>query len=340
MSFLSKIVTILIFIMLMAISYIYIKKSIKYNYKEPNIEQIMQTKLSNGYLDKEIKRAIKEKRYSDIEIFTKLADRFGIKLQNSTKELIDKENTTTKKITRGVRNFLKGFLSGKSHNSIETAGAIASDFTIYGDLRDVNTEGQKYITNQPYDKMILGLSMAGLALSATQIVTFGGSSTLKVAASSLKLAKRDKVLTKEFSNILSQKLNEAINYKALKGIKYGSINEIKESIKTIKNSVNLKPIKPILKEYRNLQKNTSFSDSIALLKYVDNTQDLKAVAKLSKRYKGATLGIFKIMGKNAFRLVKAGIKWSKDLIIGIAGLILSLIGFLFSFKYLVKIKHK
>ena len=328
MRFLTKILTLLIFLTLMGISYIYAKKNFAYSYKEPNIEQIMHTKLQNGYLDREISKAIKEKRFKDIKIYTNLADRFGIELKPATKELIKEEFTTTKKITRGVKNFVKGFLSGKANSGTEVAGAVASDFTIYGDLRDIRREGEKYIADEPYDKMILGLSMAGLALSATQLVTFGGSSTLKAAASSLKIAKREKVLTKGFSKTISKDLEKAVDIESLKHLKLGSIKELKADAKIIKNSVNTKPLKPLLTNVHTIAKNTSIADSIALLKYIDNTKDLKSVAKLSKRYKGATRGIFKLMSKNAFRLVKVGVKWSKNLIIGVAGFIFSAFGFL------------
>ncbi len=336
MRFLLKFLTLLIFLGLMGVSYIYTKRSLSYNYKEPDVDLIMKDKLANGYLDSEIKKAIEEKRFKDITIYTKLADRFGIELKKSTKDLVAGESTTVKKLTRGVKNFVSGFVSGEAESGVEVAGAITSDFTLYGDLRDISKEGRKFIEDRPYDKLILGVSMAGVALSASQLITLGGSSSLKVAASSLKIAKRQKALTKGFSKIVSQKISKSIDFNALKSIKYGSLKEIKNSSKIIKNSVNLKPLKPLFNNLHTIQKNTSVADSIHLLKYIDNTKELKSVAKLSKRYKGATRGIFKIMGKNIFKLVKVGIKWSKNLILSLIGFAFSSLGFLLSLIRLFK----
>ncbi len=326
----KKLLALLIFASAMFIFYTYFKKSISYNYKEPNIEQLVKAKSQDNYLDKEIVAAIKAKKFDDAKVYEDLAKEFNITLLPQTKELIAKENTTAKKIKRGAKNFFNGFISGKANNGVEVAGAVASDFTIYGDLRDITVEGKKYIDDKPYDKLILGLSMAGLALSASQFVTLGSSSTLKVGASTLKVAKREKLLSKNFTKILSERVGKTVDFKALKRVKLGSISELKRSSKIIKNSVHLAPIKPIFKNLKTIEKSTSISDTIHLMKYVDNTKDLKNIAKLSKRYKGATRGLLKIFGKNIFRLVKVGVKWTTPLIISVAGFILSAFGFIYT----------
>jgi len=325
----------LIFLFTLIVGGYFFKKSITYEYKEPNISAIMQSKLKNGYLDKKIVETIKSKNFDDLEVYSKLANRFGVELNSTTKKLIEKENTTSKKIVRNIESFTKGFLSGKANNGVGVAGSITSDFTLYGDLRDIYKEGNRYLDNKPYDKYILALSMIGVGLSGATIISLGGASGVKVATSTLKLAKREKMLTKGFSKVLGDKLSKTVNFKALKEMKFNSIAAIKKDSKIVKNSINIKPIKPIFKDINQIYKNTSLADSIHLLKYVDNTKDLKAVAKLGKRYKGATRGIFKVLGKNAIRLVKGSIKWSAKLIYAAILITLSILGFfmaLFSFK--------
>ena len=54
-----------------------------------------------------------------------------------------------------------------------------------------------------------------------------------------------------------------------------------------------------------VRKNTSVIDSIYLLKYVDNAEDLKSVNRLSKRFGIHTRGVFRLLGKTAIRGVKA-----------------------------------
>jgi AraC-like DNA-binding protein len=324
----KKLLTLSFLAIAIVIFYNYFKSSFKYNYKEPNIKELVYAKTKNHYLDLQIQKAIKEKKYDDAKIYLDLANEFNITLLPKTKELVKNEFTTTKKLLRGTKEFFNGFISGKANNGTQIAGAITSDFTIYGDLRDVTIEGKKYINDKPYDKLILGLSMAGLALSASTFVTLGSSASIKVGTSALKVAKREKMLTKGFSKTLNDTLNKSIDYKALKSIKLGSIKELKQSSKIVKNSVKLQHLKPILKDLETIKSSTSLTDTIHLLKYVDNSKDLTKIAKVSKKYKKATRGIFKLFGKNIFRLTKVGIKWSKTLIISLAGLILASIAFL------------
>ena len=308
--------------------YSYLTKGIKYQYKEPNVRQMVLAKTKNHYLDKKISQLIEQNKYDEAKAYINLSKEFNITLLPQTKELIKKEYSTSKKIIRGTKSFFNGFISGKANSTTEVAGAITSDFTIYGDLRDITLEGKKYINNEPYDKLILGLSMAGVALSATTLFTLGTSEALKVGTSSLKIAKRQKYLTKGFSKTLGDTLEKTIDFKALKRVKLGSLDELKQSSKIIKNSVKLKHPKPILKDLNSIKKSTSITDTIHLMKYVDNTKDLKNIAKLSKRYKGATRGILKLFGKNVFRLIKVGIKWTTPLIISAVGLALASITFI------------
>lgn len=325
----KKLLTLIFFAGASVVFFIYLQKNLGYNYKRPNIEELVKAKVKNHYLDKKIQEAIRDKNFDEVEVYTNLARDFNITLLPQTKELIAKENTLTKKILRGTTNFVNGFIKGEAKNGAQMAGAITSDLTLYGDLRDITIEGKKYIEDKPYDKLILGLSLAGATLSATTFVTLGSSSSLKVGASTLKLAKREKYLTKSFSKSLSNLINKSIDYKALRSIKFTSIAELKQSPKIIKNSINLKPLKPIFKEIKTIKNSTSIADTVHLMKYVDNSSDLKALAKLSKRYKGSTRGILKLFGKNIFRTLKVTIKWTTPLLISIVGLIVSILGFIY-----------
>lgn len=290
----------------------------------------MQKKLQNGYLDRQIAQAIKQKSFDDAVMYQNLANGFGVELNATTQKLIAQENTTAKKITRGIKSFVSGFLSGHANNTTEAVGSIVSDFTLYGDLRDIHREGSKYLANQEYDRFVLGLSMVGVGLSAVTLLSLGSSSGVKAAASTLKLAKKERVLSKGFSKVLNSRLDKSVDFKVLKKVRFSSIADIRKDSKIIAKSVHLKPIKPLLKDMRTLQKNTTTADSLHLLRYVDSAKDLQSISRLSKRYKSATKGIFKVMGKRAIRLVKGGIKWSRKLIYAAVAMVLSLLGLLFA----------
>lgn len=329
----KRLLVILFSLLLFAMSANYLLSHIEYSYHEPNIKALLETKLQKGELDKRILQALKQNRYDEAQGYIRLAKTFNIDLNETTKQAFAKQSTTTKKLVRGAKNFIGGFFSGKGESGTAIAGAVTSDFTLYGDLRDIYREGSHYLANESYDRFILAISMVGVALSATTVITLGSSGALKGAASVLKLAKREKYLTKGFSRVLEQRLAKSVDTKALKSIHFRSIDEIKKSSRVIAKSVHLKPLKPLLKDIHTIQKNSSVADSLKLLKYVDNTKELKAVAKLTKRYKGATVGIFKLLGKRAIRLVKGSIKWSSKLLFAALSALFSVFAFLFGIFY-------
>jgi hypothetical protein len=53
-----------------------------------------------------------------------------------------------------------------------------------------------------------------------------------------------------------------------------------------------------------IRKSTSVADSVNLLRYVDNTQDLNRLHRVTQRYGVQTTGIFRLLGKGAVRGVK------------------------------------
>ncbi len=324
---------------LFGLSLNYLNNHIVYSYHEPDIKALLDAKLYNGELDKRVLEALRQEHYEEAQGYVKLARTFNIDLNKSTMQAFSAEGTTAKKLLRETKSFLGGFFSGNGEDSSAVAGAVAADFTLYGDLRDIYKEGSRYLANESYNHFILAISMVGVALSATTVVTLGASSALKSAASVLKLAKRQKYLTKGFTSLLESRLAKSVDTKALKSIHLRSIEEVKKSGRVIAKSVDLKPLKPLLRDIRAMQKSSSVADTLKLLKYVENADELKAVAKLTKRYRGATVGVFKLLGKRAIRLVKGSIKWGGKLLFAVLSMVVSIIGLLlglFSNLYLIK----
>jgi len=66
------------------------------------------------------------------------------------------------------------------------------------------------------------------------------------------------------------------------------------------------------------------------MKYIDNEKDLKAVLKLSNKYKKNTKGVLKVLGKSALRGSKFVLKKSAKFIYYLYGLVASIIGFIVS----------
>jgi len=71
------------------------------------------------------------------------------------------ENTWWQK----VKSTVYGAVTGKICDKYSAYGAISTDYTVAGDLRDLVVQGWNYLTNEEVDGVVVTLSMYGLALS-------------------------------------------------------------------------------------------------------------------------------------------------------------------------------
>jgi hypothetical protein len=85
----------------------------------------------------------------------------------------------------------EGVVWGSSDELEGQISAVASDFFVVGDIRDLTLEGLKWVNGEEVDEFTAALSAIGLAASAGSWLTAGGSLSAKPALSFLKTA--DKV---------------------------------------------------------------------------------------------------------------------------------------------------
>ena len=320
--------------LLFLISAIFFGWTFRYTYatkvQEPDIEKELKQVATQKYLNQKIKEALQEDRVDDAKTYIDLANFEKIPLDKELLSQLEEKETPIASALRGVKDFASGFISGKSENGASLGGSVVSDFTVVGDLRDTYKEGSKYLAGESYDKFLLNISLIGIAITASAYVSFGATAPVKTGEAVIKSAYKSGKLTKGFTKVLDKKLAQSVDLKLLKKADFSSISKMKSSAKSIVKSINPKPLKGLLKELNTIKKNTSFSDSIKLLKYADNEKDLVKIAKVSAKYKKHTAGIFKVLGKRVLRAGKVVVKYTAKFILNIVGFLLSVIGFFVS----------
>jgi len=215
---------------------------------------------------------IQEKRYAEADDYLSYFMQFdyvkenpkAVELYNALKEKRDSFDYKKEKIIEGI-------IKGKSDESIGKMSALASDFLVIGDIRDLILQGDNYINDKEVDKVIVALSSLGLIATASTIYSMGATAPAKNSISILKYAKRvDKI---------PNWLNKTIIREA----------KVSKETKSLKNLQNV--FEPIYKLYQRV----GLKDTLRLLKETKNVNELKGVLKLSKRF-----------GKNSAQLVKLG----------------------------------
>ena len=151
--------------------------------------------------------------------FLDLADAHGFKVDDDRRGRI-----AALALPDARERLLDGVASGASDTWLGTAGAVTADVVGISDVRDLWQEGGKLIQGEPYDKVILGLSTAGLALTGITVASLlpssGGSIAARVPVARglgvLKGARRAGLLSRELAGKLTGMAASAIDGVALK----------------------------------------------------------------------------------------------------------------------------
>jgi hypothetical protein len=96
-----------------------------------------------------------------------------------------------------ARSFARGLILGETDSIAAFGGTALGDLFVFGDLRDVTRQGVGFMRGEPVDKAVVGLSLAGIALTAGTYVSLGallperfGLSVIKAAAKSGRIGAR------------------------------------------------------------------------------------------------------------------------------------------------------
>ncbi|HEV7336027.1 MAG TPA: hypothetical protein VGO06_08670 [Bosea sp. (in: a-proteobacteria)] len=116
---------------------------------------------------------------------------------------------------RAASDFGHGFVAGARDSDAAFAGALASDVTGFGDLRDLALEGRKLLGGEGADETILALSAVGLAVSAATWVSMGGGLPARGGLSAVKAAGKAKLLSPALTASLGRAAAGALDRPAL-----------------------------------------------------------------------------------------------------------------------------
>lgn len=205
-------------------------------------------------------------------------------------------------------DYLAGFVSGEGETLAGLGGAITSDLTVYGDIRDIVVEGGKMIAGEDYSAFILGLSTVGLAATAGTIATGGGGIVVKAGLSFVKFAKRSGHLTAAFAARLTRLAGEAIDMPALKQAlrrvnpadPFGSWAALATYARTVKGA----RLFDLLGKMEDIRAAVGTAEALRILKRVETLEEIDDLHGLAKVAGKRTRGVMELTGKTSLRAIK------------------------------------
>lgn len=275
---------------------------------DPFIKAELSQVTSGSDLSRRIDQALDNGAYDDAVMYGDIATYMGVEIEPGTSARLAHEQSLGPTVLRNTGSFFEGFVSGQGGDTASFMGALTSDLTVVGDVRDIGTEGTKLVNGEDYSELVLGLSVVGLAATAATVATSGGALPARVGISILKVAKKAGTLTSRFARDMARLLGEAVNFEklrgALKGVNLADSSATRHAVADYASGVSFARLTPVLDNVATLEKTVGPAESVRLMKYVGKSEDLADITKMSGRLGKKTRGVVELTGKTSLRAFK------------------------------------
>lgn len=245
---------------------------------------------------------------ADTMLYLDIARKAGIPLAGGLEAAAYAIQTREQSFDEQLSDYVAGFVSGRGDSLAGLGGAITSDLTVYGDLRDITIEGGKMIAGEEYSEFILGLSAVGIAATAGTIATGGGGIVVKAGVSLVKFAKRTGHMTAAFAARLLRLSEDAIDLPGLKTAlrsinladPAGSWTRLTKYLGDVKDARIFK----VMGKMEDIRQEVGTVEALRLMKRMDRIEDVDDIHSIAKAAGKRTRGVMELTGKTSFRAIK------------------------------------
>src|SRR5215813_6736226 len=172
--------------------------------------------------------------------------------------------------------FTRGFFAGNPDDMASLAGTAAGDLLVIGDVRDAAREGWRFARGEEPNRLVLGLSLGGLAVTAGTFASFGLAAPARAGLSVVKAAGK----------------SERIGARLLRFLRYekpAALVEVAGNIGTV-------------------QAKAGGRAAIEAVQLAQGPRDLAAFGRLAVAKAGKTRAILKLLGRGAIAITGSHIE--------------------------------
>ena len=163
--------------------------------------QLTDLALDRGFdaavAEREIRAALAGNDPELAQSFVELARERAVALDPELVAQADADMQAWSSFGSTARRFARGFFAGNPDDMASLAGTAAGDLLVIGDVRDAAREGWRFARGEEPNRLVLGLSLGGIAVTAGTFASFGlaaparaGLSLVKVAGKSERIGAR------------------------------------------------------------------------------------------------------------------------------------------------------
>ena len=309
---LSRLGASLLFLTLLALGLAYVFDYTFHILLEKAVRADLSAAATPGRINIKILEALEKDDVEEADMYADIGRYMNYEIPPDTQRRLDEAHSMSATVVRNTWEFGTGFVTGEGDSTAGLAGAVTSDLTVIGDVRDIAAEGGKWLAGKDYNELIIGLSMVGIAATGLTVATGGGGIIAKAGVSILKAAKRAGKLTKEFGELLVRMTRDAVNMPALReALRTTDLTDLARTQRVLTDyarGVRSAEIFPVLSRIGGMNKVVGPAETIRLMKYVKDGESLEDVALMTERYGVKTRGIIELTGKASLRAFKTAFR--------------------------------
>ncbi|MEM7693943.1 MAG: hypothetical protein AAF318_05800 [Pseudomonadota bacterium] len=284
-------------------------------FEERAIRADLQAATSGDILSDRTLAAVAEGDIDGAEQYRALGQELFKPISPEATAALDEANGTLATIVRNASDFAGAYITGHADNAAGLAGAVVSDLTVVGDVRDIISEGGKAAVGEDYSEFLLALAAVGLAAEGVTIATGGTSLVLKAGISVLKVAKRTGNLTAEFSARLVGLAKAAARRadgpppaaagaveaaRAAAGLATGPARMTRSAARA--------ELAATLGAVNTMAGNAGASNAVRLMRFVRTGADAARIAEFTGRFARRSRVVAELTGKVALRSFRLGVR--------------------------------
>ena len=208
-------------------------------------------------------------------------------------------------ITRTAGQLWSGAVTGEAASPTAFAGALASDLTVIGDVRDLAQQGMLY---PDQDNLTVALAATGIVMTGALAVSGGTSVAGKVGISAIKAAKKMGRLSKGLERQLIRLTADAVDSKALRALTRDLGNwNFAAALDSTKRLIKPRVINELTEtgdSVRRVFVKQGYRGTLQVLESAETTGDIRQLTRVSERLGGKFRGAL---------LLKRGARLTLDL---------------------------
>lgn len=182
-----------------------------------------------------------------------------------------------------------------------------------GDVLGLSRAGVAFARGEEIDQFDLGLSIVGLAATVTLLASAGSSASVKLGAGLMRLARRMDLLTPRLTAQIGGTLKGAVDWAGLAAVRSA------DDLAGVIRAERLAPLAALATDLGRLREATGVTETLHLLRHVDDAADARRLANLAEATGPRSLGLVEVLGKS--RALRLTLRWSDEAVALVSGLV-------------------